>query len=143
MDSLYNKSHSHYNFCRNLTLNMINFNQIQYLAEIDITYRHHEGYVNFARFPLHFLLAVDDVALNVVDGEVVETVLIMVPYHAAVIDTGLATVGVAAVLTHAGAVMETHRGGGEQRPLIAWDQGELERGRNCILPLGYRAFMFA
>ena len=82
--------------------------RIRRREKLKITYRHHKGYVNFARFPLHFLLAVDDVALNVVDGQVVETVLVMVPDHAAVIDTGLAAVGVAAVLTHAGAVMETH-----------------------------------
>ena len=82
-------------------------------GEVEITYWHHEGYVNFARFPLHLLLAVDDVALNVIDSQVVETVLVVVPNHAAVIDTGLAAVGVAAVLTHARAVMETHRGGGE------------------------------
>ena len=73
-----------------------------------ITYRHHEGYIDFTRFPLQLLLAVDDVALDVVDGEVVEAVLVVVPHHAAVVDAGLAAVGVAAVLAHAGAVVEAH-----------------------------------
>ena len=88
----------------------------------EITYRHHEGYIYFAWFLLELLFAVDNVALDVVDGEVVEAVLVVVPNHATVVDAGLAAVGVAAVLAHAGAVVEAHRGGGEQRPLVAGDR---------------------
>ena len=77
------------------------------------TYWDNEGDVYFTWLNLLLLLAVDDVPLNVVDGEVVQTVLVVVPHHAAVVDAAVPTVGVAAVLTHAGAVMKTHRGGGK------------------------------
>ena len=82
---------------------------------------HNKGYVNLAWFSLHLLLAVDDIALDVVNCEVEEAVLVVVTDHAAVVDAGLTAVGVAAVLAHAWAVVEADRGGGQQLPLGAGD----------------------
>ena len=64
-----------------------------------------ERNVDLAGFSLHLLLAVDDAALvgAVVDGELVQAVLVVVPHHAAVVDAAVAAVGVAAVLRHAAA----------------------------------------
>ena len=64
-----------------------------------------ERNVDLAGFALHLLLAVDDAALvgAVVDGELVQAVLVVVPHHAAVVDAAVAAVGVAAVLGHAAA----------------------------------------
>lgn len=64
----------------------------------------YERNVDLAGFALHLLLAVDDAALGaVVDGELVQAVLVVVPHHAAVVDAAVAAVGVAAVLGHAAA----------------------------------------
>ena len=63
-----------------------------------------ERNVDLAGFSLHLLLAVDDAALGaVVDGELVQAVLVVVPHHPAVVDAAVAAVGVAAVLGHAAA----------------------------------------
>ena len=81
------------------------------------TYRDDKWDVYLTRLGLQLLLAVDDVALNVVDGEVVEAVLVVVPHHAAVVDAAVPTVGVAAVLREA-VVVEAGGGGGQEVSLL-------------------------
>ena len=93
------------------------------------TYWDNERDVYFTRLGVHLLLAVDDVALDVVDGQVVETVLVVVPHHAAVVDAAVPTVGVAAVLGQT-VVVQAGGGGGEKVSLLlSWQRdGDVELG---------------
>ena len=60
--------------------------------------------------------------LHLVDCQVVQAVLVVVPHHSAVVDAAVPAVCLAAVLRQT-VIVETGRGGGEEVPLLVLVEG--------------------